>query len=160
HDIAITAKHTILMDLPLMWDPALLARGKTQVRFYPTSPSRFGIIPRHGTSAEVRWFEAALVTCITPSTPGRRATRWCSSGVASRTPPRDRRYDPGDSPTRRAGAGAVLSRVALQPRHRRRARAQARRRDDGVSAHEQRAPREPFAIQLQPPHRPGVDAAL
>ena len=59
HDIAITSKHTILMDLPLMWDPALLARGKTRVRFYPDIPSRFGIIPRHGTSAEVRWFEAS-----------------------------------------------------------------------------------------------------
>lgn len=59
HDIAITAKHTILMDLPLMWDPALLARGKTRVRFYPDKPARFGIIPRHGGTSEVRWFEAA-----------------------------------------------------------------------------------------------------
>lgn len=59
HDIAITAKHTILMDLPLMWDPALLAKGKTRVRFYPDIPSRFGVIPRHGGAGDVRWFEAS-----------------------------------------------------------------------------------------------------
>ncbi|MDB4929167.1 MAG: Lignostilbene-alpha,beta-dioxygenase [Myxococcaceae bacterium] len=59
HDIAITAKHTILMDLPLMWDPAMLARGKTRVRFYPELPARFGIIPRHGAPDSIRWFEAS-----------------------------------------------------------------------------------------------------
>ncbi len=59
HDIAITAKHTILLDLPLMWDPAMLARGKTRVRFYPDLPSRFGIIPRHGAADSIRWFEAS-----------------------------------------------------------------------------------------------------
>ncbi len=57
HDIAVTERHTILMDLPLLWDPELLARGKTRVRFRRDMPARFGIVPRRST--DVRWFEAA-----------------------------------------------------------------------------------------------------
>ncbi|MBL8600427.1 MAG: carotenoid oxygenase family protein [Myxococcales bacterium] len=58
HDIAITARFTILMDLPLMWDAALLAQGKTRVRFDTALPARFGIIARHGDAGDLRWFEA------------------------------------------------------------------------------------------------------
>ncbi len=58
HDMAVTEHHTILMDLPLFWDPELLRRGVHKVTFYPELPSRFGILPRHGTNADVRWFEA------------------------------------------------------------------------------------------------------
>lgn len=58
HDIAITERHTILMDLPMMWDPELLMRGKTRVRFYSDKPSRFGVIPRLGDPSSIRWFEA------------------------------------------------------------------------------------------------------
>jgi carotenoid cleavage dioxygenase len=56
HDIAITERFTILMDLPMYADPEKLAIGKMRVRFYRDQPARFGLIPRHGT--EVRWFEA------------------------------------------------------------------------------------------------------
>jgi carotenoid cleavage dioxygenase-like enzyme len=58
HDMAITERYSILMDLPLFWDPALLQRGVHKVTFFPELPSRFGILPRYGTNAEVRWFEA------------------------------------------------------------------------------------------------------
>lgn len=59
HDIAITERHTILCDFPLMWDPEYLARGRTKVMFDRDLPARFGIIPRHGDGATVRWFEAS-----------------------------------------------------------------------------------------------------
>jgi carotenoid cleavage dioxygenase len=59
HDLAITPSWTILMDMSMMWDPDALARGKVRLGFFPDSPTRFGLIPRFGTNAEVRWFDAA-----------------------------------------------------------------------------------------------------
>ena len=59
HDIAITQNHTILMDLPMYPDPEMLKVGKSRVKFYRDQPSRFGLIPRHGTDKDVRWFEAS-----------------------------------------------------------------------------------------------------
>lgn len=58
HDIALTERFSILMDLPLGWDQALLAQGKRRIGFDKNAPARFGIIPRLGTNADVRWFEA------------------------------------------------------------------------------------------------------
>lgn len=59
HDMAITENYSILMDLPLMNDPEAAHAGRHKLLFDRELPSRFGIIPRHGSSEEVRWFEAA-----------------------------------------------------------------------------------------------------
>lgn len=59
HDIAITEKHTILFDLPMYNDPEMMRQGKTRVRFYRDRPSRFGIVPRYGSSSEIKWFEGS-----------------------------------------------------------------------------------------------------
>jgi carotenoid cleavage dioxygenase-like enzyme len=58
HDMAITEHYSILMDLPLFWDPQLLPKNIHKVTYYPDLPSRFAILPRYGKSGEVRWFEA------------------------------------------------------------------------------------------------------
>ncbi len=58
HTLAFTERHTILMDLPLFWDPELMNRDVHKVAFFRDLPSRFGIIPRYGDTASVRWFEA------------------------------------------------------------------------------------------------------
>jgi carotenoid cleavage dioxygenase-like enzyme len=58
HDLAITAGHTIFLDFPLMWDPELLAKGKTRVTFRDDMPARFGVLGRHADGGTVRWFEA------------------------------------------------------------------------------------------------------
>jgi carotenoid cleavage dioxygenase-like enzyme len=58
HDLAITARHTIFLDFPLMWDPELLARGKTRVTFREDMPARFGILGRHAAGDQIKWFEA------------------------------------------------------------------------------------------------------
>jgi carotenoid cleavage dioxygenase-like enzyme len=55
HDIAITRNHTVFLDLPMTWDRAALAAGRRKIRFDKQAPSRFGVVPRHGS--EVRWFE-------------------------------------------------------------------------------------------------------
>ena len=58
HDMAITANHSILMDLPLVADPVAAKQGRHKIMFDSSMPSRFGVIPRHGAGSEVRWFEA------------------------------------------------------------------------------------------------------
>ena len=56
HDMAFTTHYSILMDLPLFWDPQLLERGVHRLGFHPELPSRFAVLPRAG--GPVRWFEA------------------------------------------------------------------------------------------------------
>jgi carotenoid cleavage dioxygenase len=58
HDMAFTERFSILNDLPVFWDEALLKRGIHAVRLHPGLPSRFAILPRHGGAQDVRWFEA------------------------------------------------------------------------------------------------------
>ena len=58
HDLAFTEKYTVLNDLPLFWDQDLIDKGLYASRFHPDIPSRFGVLPRHGGTADVRWFEA------------------------------------------------------------------------------------------------------
>jgi carotenoid cleavage dioxygenase len=56
HDMAITERHAVLMDLPLYPDPEALARGRHKIRFDRELPSRFAVLPRAGGAP--RWFEA------------------------------------------------------------------------------------------------------
>lgn len=58
HDMAITENWSILMDLPLYADPDAAAAGRHRLVFDRDLPSRFALVPRHGSAAEVRWFEA------------------------------------------------------------------------------------------------------
>jgi len=57
HDFAITTNYTLFMDLPLTFNPARMQRGEPGLMFERDRPSRFGIIPRHGDSSSIRWFE-------------------------------------------------------------------------------------------------------
>lgn len=61
HDFAITEHYTIFMDLPLTFRLERLRRREPAYMFEPDSPSRFGILPRHGDSSSIRWFE--VPTC-------------------------------------------------------------------------------------------------
>lgn len=56
HDMAITERHAVLMDLPLFPDPEALARGRHKLRFDRALPARFAVVPRAGGAP--RWFEA------------------------------------------------------------------------------------------------------
>lgn len=58
HTLAFTERYTVLMDLPLFWDPELLERDIHKVTFFPDIPSRFGIVERYGSGEDIRWFEA------------------------------------------------------------------------------------------------------
>lgn len=58
HDMAITEHYSVLLDFPLGWDKAKLKEGKRRIGFDRDTPARFGLLPRHGHAADVRWFEA------------------------------------------------------------------------------------------------------
>ncbi len=58
HDFAITEHYTIFLDLPLTFRPERMQRGEPAFKFELDSPSRFGILPRHGDNSNIRWFEA------------------------------------------------------------------------------------------------------
>ncbi|MEO8163134.1 MAG: carotenoid oxygenase family protein, partial [Ilumatobacteraceae bacterium] len=57
HDMAITDNYSILNDCPLFWDENLIERGIYATQFHPELPMRIGVIPRHGQSKEIKWFE-------------------------------------------------------------------------------------------------------
>lgn len=58
HDMWITENYSILMDLPLYADPEVFAAGRHKLIFDRDLPSRFAVIPRYGSTEEIRWFEA------------------------------------------------------------------------------------------------------
>ena len=58
HDMAVTENYSILHDFPLWPDAEALKAGRYKVRFHADQPSRFAVVPRHGTADQIRWFEA------------------------------------------------------------------------------------------------------
>lgn len=58
HDMAITPNYTILHDLPLFYDMEAFKAGRHKLKFYHEMPSRFAVVPRHGSPDQIRWFEA------------------------------------------------------------------------------------------------------
>ncbi len=58
HDMAVTEHYSILHDFPLWPDAEALKAGRYKVRFHADQPTRFAVVPRHGTADQIRWFEA------------------------------------------------------------------------------------------------------
>ena len=58
HDMAITERFSVLMDLPLVQDQEARKNGKYRIFYDRELPARFAVLPRHGDAASVRWFEA------------------------------------------------------------------------------------------------------
>lgn len=55
HDVALTERSVVVLDLPLGWG---LEGGKRRITFFRDRPTRFGLVPRDGRGlGEVRWFE-------------------------------------------------------------------------------------------------------
>lgn len=57
HDMALTENFSILLDMPLGWDPRKLAEGKIRLGFDRGTPFRIGVLPRLGGQKDIRWFE-------------------------------------------------------------------------------------------------------
>ncbi len=58
HDMAFSENYSILIDLPMFWDPERLKDDHHAVRFHPEMKTRFAIFPRYGKAEDVMWFEA------------------------------------------------------------------------------------------------------
>lgn len=60
HDMIFSRNWSILNDLPVHWDEKLIEqRNIHAVRLHENKPSRFALVPRHGTTDQIRWFDAA-----------------------------------------------------------------------------------------------------
>jgi len=57
HDFNITRNHVVFMDLPAVFDLEMAIRGEMPIHWSDTYPARLGVMPRHGTDADVRWYD-------------------------------------------------------------------------------------------------------
>lgn len=57
HDMGISAKHSILHDLPVYHCPEALKAERHKILFNSQMPARFGVIPRFGQPEQIKWFE-------------------------------------------------------------------------------------------------------
>lgn len=59
HDFAITRRHVVFMDLPVVYDLDLLADRPIPARWKPDHGARLGLVPRDG-SGPARWFDVPI----------------------------------------------------------------------------------------------------
>ena len=152
HDMAITERHSILMDLPLFNDPEAARHGRFKLFFDRDMPSRFGVIPRYGNSCQIRWFEADAVLHLPlgerlgggrRGRAGRLPREAAGAAHRPRGPARERALLPAP---RRAPAP-----LPVQPAHRQDDRADDRRRQQRVPVDQQqraRARRSRYAYNM------------
>lgn len=57
HDFNVTRNHVVFMDLPAVFDINRAMSGGMPIRWDDGYPARLGVMPRHGTDADVRWYE-------------------------------------------------------------------------------------------------------
>jgi len=55
HDFAITDRHVVFMDLPVVFDLEMALSGVFPYRWSDDYGARVGVMPRGGTNADVRW---------------------------------------------------------------------------------------------------------
>jgi len=57
HDFIITRDHAIFMDLPVVFNIEKAMTGEAPIYWDESYGARIGVMPRFGTSADVKWFE-------------------------------------------------------------------------------------------------------
>ena len=57
HDFAITENYAIFLDLPMLWDMKKFLEPGIPVNYDESYGARIGVMPRDGTSDDVKWFE-------------------------------------------------------------------------------------------------------
>ena len=57
HDFVITENYVIFMDLPMLWDIKKFLEPGIPVNYDESYGARLGVMPRNGSSADVKWFE-------------------------------------------------------------------------------------------------------
>lgn len=62
HDLAITQRYSLLIDCPAVIDPTAVLQGKPIVSYDPQHGARIGVLPRHASGNEIKWFQ--IETCF------------------------------------------------------------------------------------------------
>lgn len=62
HDMAITENHSLFIDCPAVFDPTQMLLGKPALNYEPKHGARIGVLPRHASGNEIKWFE--IETCF------------------------------------------------------------------------------------------------
>jgi len=57
HDMAITDKHSLILDMPITFSLERIANGGSAFEWDPANGTRIGVLPRYGTGADVQWFD-------------------------------------------------------------------------------------------------------
>ncbi|MEM9888509.1 MAG: carotenoid oxygenase family protein [Bacteroidota bacterium] len=57
HDMSITKNYVIIYDLNVVFDPKLAELTTLPITWNDQKPGRVGILPKDGTSADVKWFQ-------------------------------------------------------------------------------------------------------
>lgn len=57
HDMAITENYSILMDLPVVFTEQAIKNRVWRIHHDEGLPTRFGVLPRYGEGADIRWFD-------------------------------------------------------------------------------------------------------
>lgn len=57
HDFAITERYAVFFDAPAVFDLDAMMSGEPALSWRPDNGTRIGIMPRRGTSSDIRWFE-------------------------------------------------------------------------------------------------------
>jgi carotenoid cleavage oxygenase len=66
HDWAITERHVVFLDLPVVYDFDLLGKQPFPAEWKPDYGARVGVMPRDGGNADVRWFDVELCYVFHP----------------------------------------------------------------------------------------------
>lgn len=57
HDFCATRTKVIFMDLPIVFDMAVAMQGGMPYRWSEDYPARLGVMPRNGTTKDLKWFD-------------------------------------------------------------------------------------------------------
>ena len=57
HDLGMSENYCVIHDLSMFFEPEALKKGQHRLKFHRDVPARFGVIPRRGTSRDIKWFE-------------------------------------------------------------------------------------------------------
>jgi carotenoid cleavage dioxygenase len=66
HDFAITERHVVFFDLPVVFDFDLVGKRPFPAAWKPEYGARVGVMPRDGGNADVRWFDVELCYVFHP----------------------------------------------------------------------------------------------
>jgi carotenoid cleavage oxygenase len=66
HDFAITERHVVFLDLPVVFDFDLVGKRPFPAQWKPDYGARVGVMPRDGGNADVRWFDVELCYVFHP----------------------------------------------------------------------------------------------